>query len=97
MNNPSIQGSHHSVPQTPSVGLTLSCDEGQLRKDLQRERLKSNKLERALAELQKELASSKLLLENANCSQEELEERLSKGLKALAGDCILLPAPREPA
>ncbi len=90
------------MPQTPSVGLTLSCDEaGRLLKELQRERLKSNTLERALAELQKEfdcqrkefdhkLASSSRLLQDADGSREELEKRLSNGLKALTDDCILL-------
>jgi predicted nucleic acid-binding Zn-ribbon protein len=94
MGNP--QESHHSVPQTP-VGLTLSDEADQLRKDLQRQRLESNKLGRALAESQKEVASLKLLLENANRNQEKLEKKLTKGLKALAGDCVLFPRPREPA
>lgn len=93
---------HPSVLQTPSVGLTSSCNEARLREELQWERLRSNKLERFLANLRKELhcqrkefdcelASSSQLLKDADWSREELEKRLSKALEALTDSgCILL-------
>jgi len=103
MNCPSIQQTPDVHPPLPShVGLTSSCNEAQLLKELQLERLRSDTLEKTLAELRKELdcqrkefdyklASSLQLLEDADCSREELEMKLSKGLKALTGsDCILL-------
>ncbi len=74
-----IHDVHHSVPQTPSVGLTSSSNEARLLEELQRERSKSNKLEKTLAELRKEfdykLASSSRLLQDADWSREELEKR----------------------
>lgn len=88
MNHPSIQQTpdvHPPSPQTSPVGLTSSCNEAQLLKELQWERLRSDTLEKTLAELRKELDCQRKELD---CQRKEFDYKLASSLQLLEdADC----------